>query len=92
MSRQKYRAYNHRGMILDLDFHWSDPIQHAQKFKLPYQIKGRHSEEEEQNEVLSENHIMRKIEILETSIREGKKGRNHNFTVMTIKFYICIIT
>ena len=73
MSRQKYRAYNHRGMILDLDFHWSDPIQHAHTFKLPYQIKGRHSEEEEQNEVLSENHIMRKIEILETSIREGEK-------------------
>ena len=73
MSRQKYRAYNHRGMILDLDVHWSEPFQHAHKFKLYYQIKGRHSEEEEQNEVLSENHIMRKIEILEISIREGKK-------------------
>ena len=73
MSRQKYRAYNHRGLILDLDVHWSEPIQQAHKFKLHYQIKGRHSEEEEQNEVFSENHIMRKIEILEISIREGEK-------------------
>ena len=60
-------------MILDLDVHWSEPFQHAHKFKLHYQIKGRHSEEEEQNEILSENHIMRKIEILEISIREGGK-------------------
>ena len=25
MSRQKYTAYNHKGMTLDLDVHWSDP-------------------------------------------------------------------
>lgn len=52
-------------MVIDLDLGWLDPIWNINKFWVYHLINGRYSEEGEQDEVVSENYIIRMTEILD---------------------------